>query len=183
MFTSDHSADTRGERGDEATPGTDRSHPRRPATLRRVDAWSGAVLVGLGALVLVQSLELTFFVEGVPGAGFFPALLAVVLMVLGAALLLRRWWGPAGAEDFRLPSRDQATRSLSLWVVVLVGALLVGPVGFLAAMVLLVATILFGIEGRRGLGPVVTTILIPLLAWLIFAQLLQVPLPPGPFGP
>lgn len=184
MFTSDHSADTRSRRGHETTRGTARPRPRGPVTLRHVDAASGALLVCLGAFVLVQSRQLTFYDEGVPGAGFFPALLAVVLVVLGGALCLRRWWGPVvTAEEFRLPSRHQAQRSLSLWAVVLVGALLVGPAGFPVAMGLLVAAILFGIEGRRGLGAILTTILIPLLSWLIFAQLLQVPLPTGPFGP
>jgi len=176
MSTSDDSAGTRGQRGAGA-------RPRRAITLREVDAGSGIVLVGLGVLVLVQSLQLTFYVERVPGAGFFPAILAVVLMVLGA-LLIFRWWGPeVTGEAFQLPSRQQAQRSLSLWVVLAVGALLLGPAGFPLAMGLTVAAILFGIEGRRGLGSVLTTFLIPLLTWLLFGQLLQVPLPTGPFGP
>ena len=58
-----------------------------------------------------------------------------------------------------------------------------GRQGFPLAMGLTVAAILFGIEGRRGLGAVLTTILIPLLTWLLFGVLLQVPLPTGPFGP
>ena len=74
-------------------------------------------------------------------------------------------------------------RSLSLWVVVLAGVLLVGPLGFPLAMLLLVGAILFGIERRRNLAAVLTTVLIPVLAWLIFGQLLQVALPMGPFGP
>jgi len=183
MFTSDHSAGTRGARGREVERGAAPARERRPFTLRDVDALSGVAVLAAGLFVLVQSLQLSFYLAGIPGPGFFPAILAVSLVLLGGSLLLRRWWdGPDVDEASPLPSRQQAGRSLLLWLVVLAGALLVGPLGFLAAMLLLVAVIVFGIEGRRGIGAVVTTVLIPLLAWLVFAQLLQVPLPAGPFG-
>ncbi len=156
---------------------------RRPTTFREADTISGVVLVVLGVFVLFQSLQLSFYIESIPGPGFFPALLAIALVALGAWLVITRLRAARNADDgFELPSRHQAIRSLSLWGVVLAGALLVGPVGFPLAMLLLVGVILFVIEGRHGLGPVLTTILIPLLSWLLFAELLQVPLPAGPFG-
>lgn len=156
---------------------------KQQVTLREADVVSGVVIAVVGVFVLFQSLQLSFYIESVPGPGFFPALLSIALIVLGAWLVVTRLRSRRDTADgFRLPSRQQATRSLSLWAAVLAGALLVGPLGFLTAMVLLVAAILFLIEGRRGLGPVLTTILIPVLAWLLFAQLLQVPLPAGPFG-
>jgi putative tricarboxylic transport membrane protein len=156
---------------------------RLPTTFREADAVSGVIIAVLGALVLVQSLQLSFYIEGIPGPGFFPALVAIALIGLGAWLVITRLRAARDADDgFELPSRHQATRSLSLWGVVLAAALLVSPLGFPLAMLLLVGVVLFVIEGRRGLGPVLTTILIPLLAWLVFAELLQVPLPAGPFG-
>ena len=104
-------------------------------------------------------------------------------MVLGGWLVLTRVIsGPDTSEGFEMPNRRQAARSLSLWVLVLAGALLVSPLGFPLAMLLLVGVILFVLEGRRGIGAVLTTILIPLLSWLLFAELLQVPRPAGPFG-
>jgi putative tricarboxylic transport membrane protein len=151
--------------------------------MREVDALSGAVLAIFGLFMLYHSLQMSFYAEGVPGPGFFPALLAMALIGLGASLVVTRLRTPHNtAERLRLPTREQASRALSLWVVALAAALLVGPLGFPVAMFLLVAVILFVIEGRRGLGAVLTSILIPLLAWLLFAQLLLVPLPAGPFG-
>lgn len=156
---------------------------RRPTTLREADAFSGAVIGVFGVFMLFQSLQLSFFIEEIPGPGFFPALLAITLIALGAWLVATRLRATRDTADgFRLPSRLQARRALSLWGVVLAAALLVGPLGFPIAMLLLVGVILFVIEGRRGLGPVLTTIAIPVLAWLLFAELLQVPLPAGPFG-
>lgn len=156
---------------------------RRHVTLREADAFSGAVIAVFGAFVLVQSLQLSFYLEGVPGPGFFPALVAIALIGLGAWLVVTRWRATRDpADGFKLPSRQQATRSLGLWVTILAAALLVAPLGFPLAMFLLVAVILFVLEGRRGLGPILATILIPVLSWLLFAELLQVPLPAGPFG-
>ncbi len=156
---------------------------RSPTTFREADAICGAVIAAAGVLVLVQSLQMTFYTDGVPGPGFFPALVAVALIVLGAACTVTRLrTAHDAAERFRLPSRQQAGRSLSLWVAILAATLLIEPLGFPLAMLLLVAVILLVIEGRRGLGSVVTVIAIPVLAWLIFAELLQVPLPAGPFG-
>jgi putative tricarboxylic transport membrane protein len=156
---------------------------RRPTSFKEADTLSGAILVIFGVFMLFQSLQLSFYIEGIPGPGFFPALLAIALVGLGGWLVVTRLLAARDSEDeFQMPSRRQAGRSLSLWVVVLAAALLVGPLGFPLAMLLLVGVILFVIEGRRGLGSVLTTILIPLLSWLLFAELLQVPLPAGPFG-
>ena len=156
---------------------------RRQATLREADVFSGAVIALFGVFMFFQSLQLSFFIEEVPGPGFFPALVAIALVLLGLWLVATRLRAARDTADgFKLPSRRQATRSLSLWATVLVGALLVGPLGFLLAMFVLVGVILFVLEGRRGLGAVLTTVLIPILSWLLFAQLLQVPLPAGPFG-
>lgn len=157
---------------------------RRPTTLRETDVFLGAILAVFGVFVLVQSLQMSFFIGNAPGPGFFPVLLAIALIVLGGCLVVTRLRAPGDTvdDDFELPTRQQAKRSLSLWVAVLAAALLVGPLGFLLTMFLLVAVILFVIEGRRGLGSVLTTITVPVLAWLLFGELLQVRLPAGPFG-
>ncbi len=156
---------------------------RRPTTLREADILSGAILAVLGVFVLVQSLQMTFYNENEPGPGFFPVLLAIALIVLGGCLVVTRLRAPRdAADDFEMPTGQQAKRSLSLWAALLGAALLVGSLGFLLTMFLLVAVILFVIEGRRGLGSVLTTITVPVLAWLLFGQLLQVRLPTGPLG-
>ncbi|MGH2735411.1 MAG: tripartite tricarboxylate transporter TctB family protein [Actinomycetota bacterium] len=152
-------------------------------TSREVDIVAGVIFVALGGFVLMQSLQLDFYIEGVPGPGFFPALLAIAMSVSGALLVVTRSRaGGEAAEEFKLPSRWQAKRSLGLWIAVLASSLLVGVVGFLAAMFLLVAVILLVIEGRRGIVTIVTIVATPLLAYLLFASLLQVPLPAGVFG-
>jgi hypothetical protein len=49
-------------------------------------------------------------------------------------------------------------------------------------MFLLVAVLLLVIERRRSIGAIVTIVVTPLLAYLLFGALLQVRLPTGLFG-
>lgn len=155
----------------------------RRITFREVDIACGAFFMALGGFVLVHSLRLDFYLEGVPGPGFFPSLLAIGLTVLGVVLVLSRLLtAREGHADFQFPSRRQAKRSFGLWIAVLVASLGVIVLGFPLAMLLLVAVILFVIEGRRSIGSAVTTLAIPLLAWLLFVSLLKVQLPIVPFG-
>ena len=151
--------------------------------MRKVDLVAGVIFIACGVFVLTESLPLNFYDEGVPGPGFFPSLLAIALAVTGGLLLFTRLRRPEAAlGEFALPSRTQGQRSLGLWIAILVAVLAVGVAGFLVAMVLLVAVLMLGIERRRSPSAIATIVLTPLLAYLLFAQLLQVPLPTGLFG-
>jgi putative tricarboxylic transport membrane protein len=151
--------------------------------MRLVDIVAGAVLIALSIVVIPESLALQFYSEGVPGPGFFPTLLAITLVVSGALLIASRLTKPANAfPEFERPSRSQAQRSLGVWMALLAAAVLVNVLGFLASMVVLVAVLLLGVERRRGLSTIVTIVVTPLLAYLLFGALLQVPLPSGVFG-
>jgi putative tricarboxylic transport membrane protein len=152
-------------------------------SFREIDIVTGTILAVAGAYILFVSLRLEFYADGVPGPGFFPSMLAIALIVSGVLLIVTRLrMTREQAGPFELPTRSQARRSLGLWVAVLVATLLIEVVGFVVAMLLLVAVTLLGIEGRRGIPTILTIILTPLLAYLLFAQLLQVPLPSGLFG-
>ena len=155
----------------------------KKVSLRKVDMAVGIAVALVGAFSLTQALQLRFYEEGVPGPGFFPSLLAVTLIAGGLALVVTRLAKADSAFDrFDLPSRIQARRSGGVWIATLAAVLLVNLMGFFLAMVLLVAALLLGIERRRSLATVATIVVIPLLAYLLFAVLLQVPLPTGFFG-
>jgi putative tricarboxylic transport membrane protein len=151
--------------------------------VRTVNIVAGVMFIGLSALVLVESLGLQFYTEGVPGPGFFPTLLAILLASSGAVLVVVSVVRPAEVlGEFERPSADQARRSWGAWAALLLAVLAVGLVGFLIAMFLLVAILLLVIERRRSIGSFITIVLTPVFAYLLFGTLLQVRLPAGLFG-
>lgn len=149
---------------------------------QKVDIGIGLVIATFGAYSLFRALELRFYQESVPGPGFFPAVLALFLILGGLGLSVTRLMAPdEDSKDFDLPSTEEARRSVGLWGALLLAIVLVNFIGFLLAMIVLVAVLLLGIERRRGIATFVTIILVPVLVYLLFATLLKVPLPTG-FG-
>ncbi|MQA96430.1 MAG: hypothetical protein GEV11_17930, partial [Streptosporangiales bacterium] len=62
----------------------------RTPTLREIDVIAGALLALLGAFVAIQGIGLGFYAGDVPGAGFFPTVLAVLLIIAGISLAVTR---------------------------------------------------------------------------------------------
>lgn len=153
-----------------------------PVSVRKVDMGLGAFCVAVGVIMLFQSLKLDFTIEDTPGPGFFPSLLAVALALIGGALAVTSWVSSKPDDILELPPRSRVQRSVGLWVFLLASVLLITVVGFMIAMLVLVASLVFGLEGKRNLAGVATIILIPLLAYLLFAVLLQVRFPTGMLG-
>lgn len=152
-------------------------------SLQQVDMGIGAIVVALALFVLVQSLQLDFYIDGIPGPGFFPTLLAVTLALAGVILAVISFIGSKdSSEEFDAPSRAQVRRSLGVWLAVAGSVLLVSIAGFVLSMLVLAAALILGLERKRHLAGIAAVILIPLLAYVLFGVLLQVSLPTGVFG-
>jgi hypothetical protein len=152
-------------------------------SLHQIDMGLGAIFVALALFVLIQSLQLDFYVESVPGPGFFPTLLAIALAIAGFILTITSFVGRKDSqEEFDAPTRAQVKRSLSVWLAVLVAVLLVPVLGFILSMLFLAAALILGLERKRHLSGIAAVILIPLLAYLLFVALLGVEFPTGVFG-
>lgn len=149
----------------------------------QVDVGIGAIVVAIALFVFVQSQQLDFYIEGIPGPGFFPTLLAIALglsgLILAVASFVR---AKSSSEPFEAPTRNQVKRSLGVWLAVLGSVLLVPIAGFVLAMLALAAVLILGLEGQRTIKGVAGVIIIPVGAYLLFSGLLGVPLPAGVFG-
>lgn len=79
--------------------------------MRRADLVTGLVVAGVGAYALSMALDLAMFgAHRVPGPGFLPTLLSVLLLGLGvllAATSLRSRHAPDAAPDTQDQSGDQ----------------------------------------------------------------------------
>lgn len=154
--------------------------------MRRLDLCTGLVTAVVGAAALADASGLAMFGDNhEPGAGFFPRILAGLLTVLGlllAALALRAKPSEGAAADADADSSGKF-RSAAVLVAFAVMAPTVEIIGFVPAMVLLVLIILYGIERRRDFRSALVAIVIPVAAFVLFAQVFAIPLPPGPLIP
>jgi putative tricarboxylic transport membrane protein len=150
--------------------------------MRRVDIIIGLFFLAFGGYWAGQARNFEFS-NGVPGPGFLPMSLSVLIMGLGALLVATRLLGPAERfGDFERPTLWQLRRAGSV-ALATVGATFALPLlGFVPTFVLLIVVLLFGLEKMRTIGAGITALLVPVAAYWIFGVFLGVRLPRGPLG-
>jgi putative tricarboxylic transport membrane protein len=139
-----------------------------------------ALLVAAGAY-LILSLQLPFGATARPGAGFYPVFVAVfaVVVALGATTSAFRSAPRAAAAAVDLDAA--ARRRVVISVVALVAFCLALPwIGYPAAAFAFV-TIVLRYLGARWTTALVTGVLSSAGSYGLFAVLLDVPLPRGPW--
>lgn len=152
--------------------------------MRTIDIWIGGFFIAFAGFVLTQSTQLAFYQRGgIPGPGFFPTLLAVLTAGLGALLVISRLRGAdAQFGAFELPARSELARALGVWSAILIASALMDLVGFVVTSTVLIGVLLLGVERLRSWRAMLTVILIPIVFYVVFAILLRVRLPAGPWG-
>ncbi|MGP4017720.1 tripartite tricarboxylate transporter TctB family protein [Saccharopolyspora sp. 5N708] len=139
---------------------------------------TAAAFALLAVVFLVGARDLAFEARGIPGPGLFPVLVAVATLAFSAALAGTALVSKNGAE-----SEPVAWRRPAFGCAALLGcSLLMSLVGFVAAMVLLVGLLLLGMERRRDRVSIISVVAVPVAFYVLFAVLLDVRLPDGPFG-
>jgi putative tricarboxylic transport membrane protein len=157
--------------------------------MRRTDFYTGLVTAAVGAAATWNARNLSMFGEhSVPGPGFFPKILAGLLIVLGLLLAFiavrEKPQEPDADEEAGTGGRRHAMlRPVAVLVVFGVIAPLVALIGYIPAMVLLVLVVLYGIERRRDFRSLLAAVLIPMATYVLFAHLFAIPLPSGPLLP
>ncbi|HEX3593329.1 MAG TPA: tripartite tricarboxylate transporter TctB family protein [Pseudonocardiaceae bacterium] len=161
--------------------------------MQRADVVAGTVVAALGAFALVTALNLAFLSDsGVPGPGFFPTLLSGLLLLLGvllAATSLRRRSSVVAEErpERQVPGdiavetsqRARVLRAGTVWICFLVAVPILAVLGFVPAMAILIAALLFGVERRLNWKSLVVAIVVPVAVYELFVHLLTIPLPTG----
>jgi putative tricarboxylic transport membrane protein len=139
---------------------------------------TAAAFAVLAVVFLAGGSGLAFEARGVPGPGLFPFLVATATLVFSAALA-----GATFVSQRRAASEQvEWRRPAFLWAALLGCSLLMPVIGFVAAMVLLVGLLLLGMERRRDRASIVSVVAVPVVFYVLFAVLLDVRLPAGPFG-
>lgn len=144
----------------------------------RADHVAGAFFVAIGLAVLALSRDLPMGQLSMPGAGFLPAIVAVLIIVLGASLFLRAYESPAFVSIVWDDGRHAAK------VILITGAAIALYVnlGFIVTMVLMMAALMIVIERKaipRALG---YSVCVAAVTYIVFVHVLRSPLPSGVFG-
>lgn len=141
--------------------------------MRRLALAGGAVIAALGVLALAEAWRLR---DPWPGARLMPAVVGVVLLVLGAAHL--RMPGSAAAW----PDRAGWRRVIFALALLVVYVAVLPWLGFLVATALLVLVMLRGLGDFSWPATVALTAAIAAGSHVVFVRWLGMPLPPGPLG-
>jgi putative tricarboxylic transport membrane protein len=142
---------------------------------------AASTLLAVGIVVAVVASRLPYRHDYAPGPGFFPLWLGILLACTAAvelAIVLR------ASPTAPAPSSDPPLTRRAAWVggLTVLAALLVAPLGFILATGVFVAAVSWTLAPDRKVLNGLTTVLIPVVLWLVFVAWLGVSLPRGPLG-
>ena len=150
--------------------------------MRKSNITIGVSLLGLSGYILIDSISLGFGSLRTPQAGFFPAILSVMLAVFSLMLLGQAAREKQGEVDpFRLGSKSWKRIVLAVSALLAFG-FLVDFLGYALSSFLLIAILLRAIEPMRWSLIVIIALSTSVISYGIFGWLLQTPLPAGIFG-
>jgi hypothetical protein len=144
----------------------------------RVDHVAGAFFVCVGLLVIALSGDLPTGSLSLPGSGFMPKIIAVLMIFFGLVLALRAGESKAFAT---VPWSD-AKHAVQVIVITAIGAALYEWLGFLTTNILLMFALLVVIERRKLLPAAIYSVGVVGITYVLFVHLLKTPLQIGPFG-
>jgi putative tricarboxylic transport membrane protein len=150
-----------------------------PATVKpkgfTIDRVSGVVLILIGLFVTWERRTLPLGTAGNPGPGYFPLLLAILLILFGTIMVLRGNHG----RLFSTLTWSEAPHAIPILGCCIFIALFMERIGYRITL-LLVLGFLFGIIERISVWLVLLlTIVLSAGSFWLFDNLLRVPLPRG----
>jgi putative tricarboxylic transport membrane protein len=153
--------------------------------MHKRDSCSSLFFLGVAVLVIIGSFQYPIQDRYGPGAGFFPLLLGVLFLGLSLTLFLNcmlahyRGLETNGAEP---PSFSDVGRVGIYLGFLLLFYILFDPLGYLLTIFLFMAFVLKFLTKRSLKYSISISALTALFVFLVFVNLLGVPLPEGIFG-
>ena len=144
----------------------------------RADHVSGAAFVAFGLLVIAISGDLPFGSLAMPGAGFMPILIAVLMILFGLALVARA----RESAQFASINWSDGKHAALVLAITAVATALYERLGFAITMLLMMMGFLIIIERRNPIRAAIFSIAVAAVTLCIFVYALQTPLAEGPFG-
>jgi hypothetical protein len=145
----------------------------------RADHVAGAAFVAFGLLVIALSGDLPTGQLSMPGSGFMPKIVAVLMILFGLALAAR-----AGVESGPMSdiSWSDGKHAVMVIVIAAIATMLYTVAGFIITMVAMLLALLLVIERRAPLRAVIYSLSVVLVTYSAFEFLLRTPLPESPWS-
>jgi putative tricarboxylic transport membrane protein len=143
-----------------------------------LDRLSGTILVLLGLFVVWERRVLPLGTHNQPGPGYFPLLLAILLIIFGGILIARGGLTRA----FRSLSWSEAPHAIAILACSVFATLFMERVGYRITMIIILGFLLGAMERIRLWQALTLTLGLALGSFWLFDSLLRVPLPRGGWG-
>ena len=142
------------------------------------DRISGAVFVAIALLVAWENRAYPFGTLSAPGPGYLPLVLALALGAFGLVIVLRGHASPL------LDTIDwtEGRRAIVLLIACGMAAFALEHAGYRLTMIALLVFMLGVVERKRPLPTLLVALGFAFISYFIFATLLKVQLPRGPWG-
>ncbi|GKX29684.1 hypothetical protein SH1V18_21640 [Vallitalea longa] len=139
---------------------------------------SGCIVIFIGVYVFFMTAGFPEGSNNVPGPAFFPRILAIIAIVLGAILVVQALINKADVEKINLHD-ENAKKSYITMGIIAIYLILFNKIGFLLLTPLLLF-ILIRFYGMKSIWKnAVISIMVTSVVYGVFVSLLSVPLPMG----
>ena len=139
-----------------------------------------AAVILFSVAVMVQAVQAgAKWVDGQPGAGFFPFILGALLFLCGAILIAREALARAGPGGSFFENRTGMESVLKVLVTAIGMLALTHLIGFRTASVIYLFVYLRFIGKHRWVTTIALSLLIPITGYVVFEKVLQILLPRG----
>jgi putative tricarboxylic transport membrane protein len=150
--------------------------------MRRSNIAAGVILAGLSGSILLEARRLSLGSIRVPQTGFFPAILAVLLLVFSIVLIIQTL---RGSEEERTQDHIGADgwRRIGASLATMLGfALVLETLGFVLSTFAVMVLLLRAIEAQKWSRVIAVALITSVASYFLFAWLLSIPLPAGVLG-
>ena len=144
----------------------------------RADHVAGSFFVAVGLAILALSGDLPFGQLSMPGAGFMPEIVAVLVIVFGLSLALRASESPPFAQIVW----DDGWHALLVIVIAAAAIAFYIQLGFIIAMIAMMIALMVVIERKNVARAAVYSGAVVIVTYVVFVHVLNAPLPPGIIG-
>jgi putative tricarboxylic transport membrane protein len=144
-----------------------------------VERRNGLAVFFLAFLIFWQGRGLSIGSLHAPGPGFFPALIAAVLVILSSCMMIR---GGKGEGEENRVSAQSIVRMLAVFLALVGYFLLLEYLGFVIISFLLMLFLFLWVGHQRWYVAFSSAVICIALAYILFELLLKSNLPKGVFG-